>query len=413
MKRLLLLLIVGGLMVAAFLMPEPDSLEPVATTTPDTIVAPSIQAFAFCPWASTEGSLDAHLAVLAADSTAAILTFPSAGEIRDTRQLSLEGLAGVTFGLGSMPFEGQMPSVVEFTSDASVGVVAFGETMLVGSGCAASIPKIWVLPGGSTQAGDLLELQLFNPFPEDARVNVVMTSEGGFEPEESLDALSVNARSWRTIDMSSLLPLRGSLAATIEVEKGVVIPAFLQIGTEDQALWTGVERADRWEFPLVSAGGLEPFLVLSNPTALDVGYVPLKSTWRAGFWSPVVMRGSRWETCSMSRPASRCGPMASLEPSSLVKARLGGPPPAEPIPLPQPGWFPVSALCRRRATSCGSSTRPLLKSRSPGRLSMRMAPIALRRLQWQPDLRGVSGCPRWTLQASSSRRRPRSRSAQA
>ena len=272
MKRVLLLLIVGGLMVAAFFMPEPDSPEPVATTTPDTIVAPSIQAFAFCPWASTEGLLDAHLAVLAADSTVAKLTFPSAGEIRDTRQLSLEGLAGVTFGLGSMPFEGQMPSVVEFTSDASVGVVAFGETMLVGSGCAASIPKIWVLPGGSTQAGDLLELQLFNPFPEDARVNVVMTSEGGFEPEESLDALSVNARSWRTIDISSLLPLRGSLAATIEVEKGVVIPAFLQIGTEDQALWTGVERADRWEFPLVTAGGLEPFLVLSNPTALEVGY---------------------------------------------------------------------------------------------------------------------------------------------
>ena len=272
MKRLLLMLMIGGLLVAAFFMPEPDPPESVATTTPDSVVAPSIQAFSFCPWASTEGLIDGHLAVLAADSTAATLTFPSAGEIRASRELGLEGLAGVSFDLGSMPFEGQMPLVVEFTSDASVGVVASDETMLVGSGCAASIPKIWVLPGGTTQAGDFLELQLFNPFPEDARVNVVMTSEGGFEPEESLDAVSVNARSWRTIDISSLLPLRGSLAATIEVEKGVVIPAFLQIGPEDQALWTGVERADRWEFPLVAAGGLEPFLVLSNPTALDIAY---------------------------------------------------------------------------------------------------------------------------------------------
>lgn len=272
MKRLLLLLMVGGLLVAASFLPEPDRPEPSTTTTLDSAVEPSIEAFAFCPWASTEGSIDGHLAVLAADSTAATITFPSAGEIRDTRQLSLEGLAGVSFDLGSMPFEGQMPSVVEFTAEASVGVVALDEAMLVGSGCAASVPKIWVLPGGSTKAGDFLELQLFNPFPEDARVNVVMTSEGGFEPEESLDAVTVNARSWRTIDISSLLPLRSSLAATVEVEKGVVIPALLQIGPEDQALWTGVGRADRWEFPLISTGGLEPFLVLSNPTALEVGY---------------------------------------------------------------------------------------------------------------------------------------------
>ncbi|MDH5374132.1 MAG: DUF5719 family protein, partial [Acidimicrobiia bacterium] len=267
MKRSIVILLVGGLLTAAFLMPKPEEIELTVVTTTVPVIQPSVQAFALCPWASTEGSLEGLLAILAQGDAAATLTFPSAGETRDTRDLSLEGLSGVTFDLGEMPFEGQMPSVVEFTADASVGVLAYDDLLLVGAGCASSVPKIWLLPGGSTRPGDTLMLQLFNPFPEDARVTVVMTNENDFEPEPSLEAITVNARSWRQIDIAALLPLRESLSATIEVEKGVVIPAFLQIGPEDQALWTGVDRADRWEFPLVSAAGLAADLVLSNPNS--------------------------------------------------------------------------------------------------------------------------------------------------
>jgi hypothetical protein len=271
-KRIIVLVLIGSLATAAFLLPEPDvELAPVVTTSvPDS--EPAIQAFALCPWATTEGSLEALMAVLATGDASGTITFPSAGEVRETRQVTLEGLSGVTFDLGAMPFEGQMPSVVEVTTDASVGVLVHDELMLAGAGCASSVPKIWLLPGGSTRPGDTLQLQLFNPFPEDARVTVVMTNESDFEPEPSLEAITVNARSWRTIDIATLLPLRESLSATIEVEKGVVIPAFLQVGPDDQALWTGVERADRWEFPLVAANGLEAALVLSNPTSLEVSY---------------------------------------------------------------------------------------------------------------------------------------------
>jgi hypothetical protein len=272
MKRIIMMLLVGGVLTIAILLPEPEVVViPAATTTvPDA--EPSVHAFALCPWASTEGSLAGLLAVLAPDDASATLTFPSAGEIRDTQKLKLEGLAGVTFDLGELPFEGQMPSVVEFTADASVEVLAYDDRMLAGAGCASSVPKIWLLPGGSTRPGDTLELQLFNPFPEDARVTVVMTNETDFEPEPSLEAITVNALSWRTYDIAALLPLRESLSAIIEVEKGVVIPAFLQIGPEDQALWTGVDRAETWEFPLVATGGLDASLVLANPTSLAVTY---------------------------------------------------------------------------------------------------------------------------------------------
>lgn len=272
MKRLLMLLLAGGLFTVVFFMPKPvvDETPTVATTIPD--VEPSIQAFALCPWASTEGALEGQLGIMAPDDAAATLTFPSSGEVRDTRRLDLEGLAGVTFDLGSMPFEGQMPLIVEFTADASVGVLAYDDVSLLGAGCPSSVPKIWLLPGGSTRPGEILELQLFNPFPEDARVTVVMTNENDFEPEPSLEAVTVNALSWRTIDISALLPLRESLSATVEVEKGVVIPAFLQTGPEDSALWAGVERSEGWEFPLVTTGGLDATLVLSNPNSLDVGF---------------------------------------------------------------------------------------------------------------------------------------------
>ncbi len=273
MKRVLVLLTLGGMFVAAWLLPRPEVEEaPIVTTTLPSD-EPAIRAFALCPWASSEGSLDGLLAMVAPGDATATVTFPSAGEIRDTRQTALEGLSGVALGFNELAFEGQVPSVVEFTSNASAGVLSYSDSVLVGAGCAATIPKIWLLPGGSTRAGDTLDLQLFNPFPEDARVTVTMTNPTDFEPEPSLEGITVNALSWRTIDIAAKLPLRESLSATVEVEKGVVIPAFIQNGPSDRALWTGVDRADTWEFPLVSVPGLSADLVLSNPNSLDVPFV--------------------------------------------------------------------------------------------------------------------------------------------
>jgi hypothetical protein len=271
-KRLVTLLVVAGLFAAVVFLPAPDVDESPAVTTTIPDDEPSIQAFSLCPWASTEGALEGMLAIMAQGDASASITFPSSGEIRDSRELDLEGLAGITFDLSSMPFEGQMPLVVEFTSEATVGVLAHDEDSLIGAGCASSVPKVWLLPGGSTRPGDTLELQLFNPFPEDARVTVLMSNENDFEPEPSLEAVTVNALSWRTIDIAAKLPLRESLSAIIEVEKGVVIPAFLQIGPEDSALWAGVGRSDTWEIPLVTVGGLDAALVLSNPGSLDVTF---------------------------------------------------------------------------------------------------------------------------------------------
>lgn len=273
MKRVLILLLLGGMFAGAWLLPapEPEEVAVVSTTLP--LDEPAIRAFALCPWASSEGSLNGLLSMVAPGDTTATVTFPSAGEIRDTRQLALEGLSGVALDFSELAFEGQVPSVVEFTSAASAGVVSYDDTMLIGAGCAATIPKIWLLPGGSTRAGDTLDLQLFNPFPEDARVTVTMTNPTDFEPEPGLEGITVNALSWRTIDIAARLPLRESLSATIEVERGVVIPAFVQIGPSDRALWTGVDRSDTWEFPLVAVPGLSADLVLSNPNSLDVPFV--------------------------------------------------------------------------------------------------------------------------------------------
>jgi hypothetical protein len=272
MKRLIGLVLAGGLAAVAWSLPAPGEPEVAATTT-TVAPQPETQAFGLCPWAIVSEDLESTLTLISPVEVDATVTFPAPGEERSVEPFTLEPLVGVDFALTGLPFGGDAPAVVEFTGRPAVaGVVVQGEERIAGTTCVASVSQAWILPGGSTKAGDALELWLFNPFAEDARLTVSMTNETDYEPAPDLEALTVPAGGWRKIAIEPILPLRDSLAATIEVESGLVIPAFAQIGEQDVGVWTGVGRADVWEFPLSRVGEMEAYLVLSNPGALDVGY---------------------------------------------------------------------------------------------------------------------------------------------
>jgi hypothetical protein len=59
---------------------------------------------------------------------------------------------------------------------------------------------------------------------------------------------------------------------TVQTDQGRIIPAMVQTNGADQATWTDVGRSEVWEFPLVAAGGLEPFLAVANDGPLEVTY---------------------------------------------------------------------------------------------------------------------------------------------
>jgi len=273
MRRALVVVLIGTLAMAAWLAPAPEPVAvdlPVTTTTAGPAVASS---FSNCAWAIADDTRETLVSIVTLIDVDVQLTFPVAGEIRETYPESLPGPGASAIPLSSILSLGVSPSVVEFTdAPATAGVVALGEGLLAADLCPSSASKVWVLPGGSTVQDRPLDLQLFNPFPDDALVTVEVISEEGFEPAPELERVSVPGRSWRTLALGDVLPFRQRLSVTVQTEQGRIIPAMVQTSGTDQAIWTDVGRSEVWEFPLVAVGELEPFLAIANGGPLEVTY---------------------------------------------------------------------------------------------------------------------------------------------
>ncbi len=273
MRRGLVFILICLLGAAAWLVPAPEPAV-VDTSTTTTTAGPAVASnFSNCAWAVADDTRDTLISIVTLSDVDVQLTFPVAGEVRETYPESLPGPGASAIPLSNVLSLGLSPSVVEFTSaPAAAGVVAMGEGLLAADLCPSSASKVWVLPGGTTVQDRPLDLQLFNPFPEDALVTVEAISEEGFEPAPELERVSVPGRSWRTLALGEVLPFRQRLSLTVQTEQGRIIPAMVQSSGTDRAVWTDVGRSEVWEFPLVSVGQLQPFLAVANSGTLEVTY---------------------------------------------------------------------------------------------------------------------------------------------
>jgi hypothetical protein len=273
MRRVLVLALAVVLGAAAWLAPTPEPIEVDLPSTSVTVGPAVASNFSNCAWEVADDTRDTLISVITLRDVDVQLTFPVGGEIKETYPESLPGPGASAIPLSNILSLGLSPSVVEFTdAPAAAGVMTVGEGLLAGDLCPSSASKVWVLPGGTTTQDRSLELQLFNPFPEDALVTVEVISEEGFEPAPDLERVAVPGRSWRTLDLGEVLPFRRQLSVTVHTEQGRIIPTMVQGNGTDQATWTDVGRSEVWEFPLVSVGQLEPSLAVSNDGALDVAY---------------------------------------------------------------------------------------------------------------------------------------------
>jgi hypothetical protein len=169
------------------------------------------------------------------------------------------GAAGVDTGL--LLRRGESPALVEISDGpAAAASLAWGDALLSGDRCIVSVPKVWYLTGGSTKTGTFTELRLFNPFADSAEVSITAYSEFGVDIVADLDGLDVAGRSWVTIDMEPFLPFRDELAFTVSTTKGLVIPALIRTDDRGEGMWPGSAPSDTWDFPIVTTGGLEPFI---------------------------------------------------------------------------------------------------------------------------------------------------------
>ncbi|NIA24119.1 MAG: hypothetical protein GWP04_00970 [Gammaproteobacteria bacterium] len=272
MKRMLSLLLVAALGVLAWALPAPEPEESPTTTVPPAVVA-TTSSHSTCPWAFSDGAVDTFFVAQTDEDADLRFTFPVGGEIRRTVEESQIGPAAAALSLAGVLNQGVSPAVVEFSSSPSAaGIVETGEGVIAADVCPSASSKIWHLPGGSTLEGQTLRLVLFNPFSDDARASVAVTSEAGFEPVPALESVSVPGRSWKVIDLSELLPLRERLSVSVDMKQGVVTPAMVLSEGDDEAVWTNEGQADQWDFPVADAGGLMPRLSISNDGTTPVDY---------------------------------------------------------------------------------------------------------------------------------------------
>jgi len=271
-KRILTLLLVIVLAGLAWRLPAPRAQTPPSTSSTTSAVA-STPSHSTCPWAYSDAMIDTYLVAQSGDPADIRFTFPVAGEVSETREEQQGASAATALSLASVLNQGIDPAVVEFSSSPSAaGIVETGEGVLAIDTCPSSSSKIWHLPGGSTLQGQSLLLVLVNPFSEDARASVSAKSEVGPEPLTDLEAVTVTGRSWKVIDLATLLPLRESLSVTIDMKQGALTPVMVFGEGTDVGVWTNEGQAEQWDFPIVDTGGLNATLFVSNDASDPVDY---------------------------------------------------------------------------------------------------------------------------------------------
>lgn len=139
--------------------------------------------------------------------------------------------------------------------------------------CAREPHAITRFAAGTTAAGAELWLALFNPFPDDAIVDVRANTGSGIRAPGSLQAMVVPRYSRVSVAIHDRLPRVDLVAIEVETRRGrVVAEQSLSLdGTDGRrgiAVTLGAESARQWRFPIgLTGSGHTERLVVSNPSS--------------------------------------------------------------------------------------------------------------------------------------------------
>jgi len=276
MRRIIVVTLILALGVLAAILPAPElPPEPLAGLIIDrpAIESPVEASIWYCPWAQANAGRDSFFGVASMADADADFTFPVAipGESPDEALAQTLGPGAAMITLSDVAQRGDSPAFIEFSDGpAAVGVTTIGE-VLTADTCVSQGPDEWFFAGGSTLTGERLQLRLFNPFPETAKVTVTGYSEIGVEALGDLRSVSINPRSWRDIDFEEMLRQRQALVISVRVDEGLVVPAMSYAQGDDEAWWLGSGLSSEWEFPVVRTQGLGGgAVVVGNPNLADV-----------------------------------------------------------------------------------------------------------------------------------------------
>jgi hypothetical protein len=153
--------------------------------------------------------------------------------------------------------------------------------------CARSASEDWYFAGGTTLKGAEQYLVLFDPFGDDAIVDISFLTDDGVQQPDDYQGLSVPRHSRVTIPVHDAVPRQGDVAIHVHARAGRVVAERSELfdGTASEgqiarrgiALSAGDETPARaWQFPHGTTGdGAAATIGLANfgpkPTSVEVG----------------------------------------------------------------------------------------------------------------------------------------------
>ena len=156
------------------------------------------------------------------------------------------------------PGEWAAATVEVFGGRATVERQVDGPDGFEASPCASAASSTWYLPSGSTLRGAVLQLFLFNPFPDPTSVDVEFATDEGPIAPQALTGLAIPARSLRVVTVENP-SRRAEVAATITTRTGRIVVDRLQTfdGSGDPVTGEGPDAIET-EAPrgIVSSPGL-------------------------------------------------------------------------------------------------------------------------------------------------------------
>jgi hypothetical protein len=269
MRRVIAIVVVAIVGTFAFAQSAPiDESPPDLGTLPSEVGGATGDPSAwYCPWVAAGALRDSTFGIASMLDVNALITLPNPNPAEEAAvdEIRLLGPGARSIDTGEIARRGMSPGTVEFDDGPAVATTAmWSDEILTGDRCVVSVPKEWQLVGGVTAEGFTLELQLFNPFAEPAKVSIEAITEFGRSPLSGFESFDVAGRSWVTEDLSRLIPFLDIITLTVRSESGIVIPAFVLNNGTDEASWPGIGQSSTWDFPVTSLPGLDPTLVISN-----------------------------------------------------------------------------------------------------------------------------------------------------
>ena len=268
--------------------------------TPTGAPAASGSSAFFCTGATAaeDGAANGTVVVANAGERAVsgtLTAFPSEGDAREVAvRVPAAGRAAVR--LGEVVTAPYVSALVELDGGQAVVELAasgpLGESI---TPCASGASTRWFFAEGITTKDATEILTLFNPFPEDAVVDMVFNTEEGEVTPQALTGLSVRGRGMLAVNVGDHVQRRESVAARISARVGRLVAGRLQtldgsVSRKGMSVQLGAGApGDVWYFPEgFLADGLSERFQLFNPSP-DEAQVQVELTLDQGAAEPIVL----------------------------------------------------------------------------------------------------------------------------